>query len=351
MNISVIIADKNMDYLSRISEFLQQYDNLTISICSDGDKFQSIIDAGRYDVALFDPDISEDRIIFGNVKLALCLYSDEARNLGLYTDMTKVMKYQRISHIYKNIVREYADKAGYAADFDKSQNTHIISVFSPIGGSGKTVIALAVASGLVGIGKSALFVSMEQLSSSVEVNAKYENGLISLIEAASEPEDKVDFGSKVIGLAKEGMNGMSYVEGFDRIVDYDAVSSDDIEAVLTRIKRAGLYDYIVVDLESRLGDIEKSVISLSDHIVVVERPGELPSKKMQLFAEQAVTGEYKGKMVRVGNFAENNSSYTVTFDAPIISLVHNYGNLPLRNMIGAIISNGELDVRQIIKAQ
>lgn len=346
MNISIIIADLNRDYLERISEALQQYSDLTISICTDGDQFQSRIDTGRYDVALFDPDISEKPLIFQRVKLAICLYSDGARNRGMYADAVKVMKYQRISGIYKAVIREYAGKAGYSADFDNSQNTRVVSLYSPIGGSGKTAIALAVSTGFVNMGKSVLFLSVEQLGSSFEVNPKHENGLIELVECVE--NEKVDFGAMVKGLAKDGLNGMSYIEGFDRYVDYGAVSAEEVAAVLNKIKRAGIYDVIVLDMESHLGEIEKEVLSFSDHIIIVERAGELSAVKMRLFAEQAITDEYLSKMVRIGNFAENNTNYTTCLNAPMIGVVHNYGNLQLKSMIQAITTNCEIDIEKIL---
>lgn len=59
-----------------------------------------------------------------------------------YAEFAKVQKYQRISHIYKEIIREYADKAGYTVHADRSGNTEMIVFYSPAGGAGKTTAAL-----------------------------------------------------------------------------------------------------------------------------------------------------------------------------------------------------------------
>lgn len=84
MNVSIAIADQNKEYVERLLEVLQQYDELTIHVYTNGQKLQTAMDGGRFDVVLFDPDIAKDRLDFSKVRLAMCLYSDETRSAGLY---------------------------------------------------------------------------------------------------------------------------------------------------------------------------------------------------------------------------------------------------------------------------
>jgi len=342
MNITIAIADSDRDYVERIAEVLQQYAELTIHVYTNGDRLQAAMESKRFDVVLFDPDISREKLSFANVTFPVCLYSDEAHNRGLYADLAKVEKYQRISNIYKEIVREYADKAGYSADFDHSQNTVIAAVYSPVGGSGKTTIALAVASRLVSMGKTVLFVSAEQLSSSLYVNPKQEDGITALVEVAA--DERVNFELKVKGLMKQGLNGMYYIEGFDKIVDYDAVTGSEISDTLDKIRRCGLCEVMVVDMESNLDPVGRAILALADHVAVVEKPGELSAMKMKLFAQQALMNECGRKMVKICNFADNQSRYCNELDMPTVGVVHHYGNLPLTNVIQAMNGNGEITV-------
>lgn len=347
MNISIAVADSDREYVERISEVLQQYSELNIHIYTSGQKLQAAMESIFFDIVLFDPDISEQRLNFTNVKLPVCLYSDKASSCSWYAECAMVMKYQRISKIYKEFIREYADKAGYSADFDNSQNTKILAVFSPIGGSGKTTISLAIAGRLAGMGKTVLFISAEQLGSSAYVNARQEDGITTLVDSAAGGHG--GFELKVKGIMKQGMNGMYYIEGFDRIVDYEAVAGNEMSDVLNKIKRCGICDTIVVDMESNLDAIGKAVFSLADRIIVVEKTGELPSTKMNLFANQAIVGEYREKMMRICNFAENNSVYSTEWNIPDVGMVHNYGNLQLKNIIQAIHGNHEIMVEKILE--
>lgn len=346
MNISIAIADPDMEYAERLSEALQQYAELTVHLYSSSVKLQKAMETKQFDIVLFDPDISKKKLDFPTVKYAVCLYSDEARNKGLYADCAKVAKYQRISSIYKEVVREYADKAGYSADLNRSQRAGTLAVYSPAGGSGKTTVALAVASRLAASGMNVLYIGTEQLGSSSCVNPAQEEGITALVACAA--DEKVSFKMKLTGIMKQGMNGISYVEGFERLVDYDAVSGEEMANVIDKIRRCGLCDVLIIDMESHLDGIGKAVLEAADRIILVEKPGELPAVKMKLFMQQAVINEHKGKLVKVSNFAENRSEYAGCEDIPAAGLVHNYGNLPLKNMIQAINSNSEIAVDSIL---
>lgn len=350
MNISIAIADKDREYAERLSEGLQQYAELTIKRYTSTERLLEAMEVKRekFDIVLFDPDISQTRLTFANVRLPICLYSDEAENRGLYADFVKVLKYQRISRIYKEIMREYADEAGYSPSFHRSLKTKLTAVYSPVGGSGKTTLALALASRMASLGKKTLFVSVEQLNSSFYVNPKQEEGITALVEAAR--NEKVNFEMKLKGTVKQGFNGMFYLEGFERIVDYDAVTDSELTDTLDKIRSCDACDVVVVDMESNLNAMGERILEMADHIVLVERPGELPVEKTRLFARQAVMNEHRGKMLKLHNFAEDRSRYCPDLELPLIGTIHTYyGNLPLKDMIKNIVSSKEFQVDKLIR--
>ena len=92
-------------------------------------------------------------------------------------------------------------------------------------------------------------------------------------------------------------------------------------------------------------------MKLSDKIIVTEKPGELCSMKMQLFLRQGIVNEHKKKMILVRNFAENNSTYCQQSTLDAAGLIHNYGNLQLKNILHAIEKNGEMDITGILEMQ
>ena len=346
MNISVAIASSDREYMERLSEALGQYEELAIHVYTGRETLTAAMESNHFDVLLFDPDLSEDRLPFQHVELPICSYSDEAKNTGLYPEEVKTEKYQRVSNIYKQIIREYAERAGEALEPDRSQKTVCIAVYSPIGGSGKTAASLAVGSRLAKQGKSVLFFSAEQLDSSSYINPRKEEGLVALIEAAS--DKKVNFELKLKGLLKTGNGGISYLEGFERLADFDAVTAEEMKELLMKIRRCGLCDVLVIDMESSLHALSRTILEFADKIVIVERPGELSGVKMELFAKQALVNEYKKKMVLIRNFAESGSRYSNALSVPEAGTIHNYGNLTFSALLNAIEANGEIRTEKLV---
>lgn len=347
MNISIAIADTNRDYLERLGAVLQEYEDLSVSIFTSAEILERTLQSKRFDIVLFDPDLSDAKIAFYNTKLAICLYSEDARNTALYSECSKVIKFQRISKLYKDIIKEYADKAGYVPDFDSSQNTKMIAVYSPIGGSGKTTIALTLASMFSSLGENVMFLNMEQLDSASCVNVHVEDadGITVLLESLDE---NTNFGLKLKGITQKGLNGMSYIEGFERIVDFNSISKEEVQTVLEKIIRYGNYDVVIVDMESRLDDIGQAVFEQADKIIVVEKSGEIAIRKMNLFAQQAIACEYEGKMCKIINFAENNTKSENQLDVPCVGKVYNYGNQSLKNIIQMISTKAAINPNTIM---
>ena len=124
MNILLAIADSNKEYLRKISEELQGYSDLTIYVYTSADKLENAMENESFDVVMFDPDLSESRINFSRVKMPICLYSEEAENTSLYKECAHISKYQRISKIYKDMIRAYAEKAGYSLFCQDWQQEH-----------------------------------------------------------------------------------------------------------------------------------------------------------------------------------------------------------------------------------
>jgi len=342
MNISIAIVDKNREYLDRLVEVLQEYKELTVSLFTSAERLEQVLQTKKIDIVLFDPDISEDEVKFNGCGLGICLYSDEAQNTTLYSDVPKVLKYQRVSMLYKEIVKLYAEKANISFDFGDLKTTRMLAVYSPIGGCGKTTIALAMASKMASYGKNVLYLNLEQLSSSVCVNPAKEDGLISLVEAVNE---NVNFELKMKGLMKKGINGILYVEGFERIVDYNTVTQEEARNVLDNIRKSDVCDIVIVDMNSYIDNIGRVVFDMANDIIVVERPGELAEQKINMFAQQALTLEHVNKICMVTNFAEGNSG---SAGADRIGRVRNMGNQPVKTIIQAICSNNEIQINSFM---
>lgn len=346
MNISIAILDTNKKYVERLVEGLQKYDDLFVSVFTSVERLEQTLNTKKIDIVLFEPGISEEKIYFANVKMNLCFYSADAANMSLYADYKKVIKYQRISKLYKDILKLYADMAGYADKFDKFQSTRLIGVYSPIGGCGKTTVALALASKLVSYGKKVLFLSMEQINGSAGIHPHVEEGIIMLVDTINENSN---FELKLKGSVKEGIHGITYLEGFERIVDYNTVTKNELKEIMVQIRKFSDADVVVFDMNSYIDDLAQVIFENVDNILVVERSGELAEKKMEFFAQQALVCEYLEKMCKIANFTDGNVDIIGKLDVPAMGRIKNYGNLPTQKLVQTLCTNNDINVSAWVK--
>ena len=342
MNISVAIVDSDRDYAERLMGGLENYPDLSLSVFFSGEKFQTALEKNKYDIVVFNPGSSEETLHFGTTKLPVCLCSNESDKAGLYEGTALMIeKYQRISTIYRQIMAAYADKAGIDIVTGSGAKTKLVTVYSPIGGSGKTTVAYAAAMTLAGAGKRVLYMNLEAISSMTAILPAKERGIVDLIEAV---EKDVNFSVMLKGTVEEGLGGVNYVGGFNRVADYRSVTESEIESLLTHIKNAQDFEYVILDTASDTGVITRVALNISDKILLVEKPGDLELAKMQIFTEQAIYLDNAWKMVRVCNFADGRTRYSDLGEMAEAGTIQDYGNYQVKGMLQNIMANASIRV-------
>lgn len=346
MNIKIAILDSDINYLERLSGVLQQYDELLVSVFTKKETLEQAMEQNAFQIVLFYPDVSENRICFGEEVMPICLCDDEVKNWKLYPQMAVIQKYQRISSIYKEILKcyaEYADDNGM--DFYREGSAKTIAVYSPVGGSGKTTIALAIAKKLHGMNKRVLFLSVEQLDGATVYFPVKEEGITRLIETLN---GNNNFRMTLKGILKENAEGLLYIEGFEKLVDYEDVSREEIETVINKIKQCDVCDYLIIDTGSCLDEITKTVLETVDKIVLVQRNSENADAKMKLFDRQVWVSEQKERMCVVKNFAEQNKKGYELPQLPIVGVVHNYGTILSNDLLNYIEQENGIQMQLLL---
>ena len=113
MNIKIAILDIDIDYLERLSGVFQQYDELSVSVFTRTESFQQTSELEDFQIVLFNPDIAAQQLVFPQKVMPICLCTQESANRQMYQTIPAVQKYQRISSIYKDVIKNYA---GYVKD-------------------------------------------------------------------------------------------------------------------------------------------------------------------------------------------------------------------------------------------
>lgn len=342
MNISIAIVDSNDTYRERLSVGLERYKELKLSIFSTVDKLIKSVNNKKIDVVLFDPDIINEKLVISNARLMICL-CDEASNNAMFYDesVPKIAKYQRVSEIYRVICDEYANKIGGGVSFTDISKIQTIMVYSPIGGAGKTILAYLIAAEFAKKGIPTLYLSFEMFSSAEAFLPKEDRSIVELFEIL---DKNVNFELKLKSAIRKSDEGVYYLSGFTKMADYCSVTADEIKVVLNNIKATGLFERIVIDTSSVIDNVARTVSESSDHMVLVEKPGEIAKAKLTLFAEQPFYQDNLEKMVSIINFAESSTLKNSLLNLQSIGMIHNQGNLQMKSIIQSVLVSKSIDV-------
>lgn len=308
MIIKVAIADKNKEYLERLVNGLERYPDISLAVYSDEESLEQAFQEKKYDVFLFDPAVYTKPAEYYQARADLKILLDDNEKLvtDVYADAKRVDKYQRVSIIYKKILELYSSVCGRDVSKDDG-DTSIIAYYSPIGGAGKTTLALISATKYAQNGKRTFYISFEDIAS--EDCYLPQDGEDGLSELMCHIERNTNLTMKIQSMLKSRNNNLFYLNHFNTPNDIYDMHVDELQELVTVICNTGLFDVIIIDMGTAMDEKNRALFDKADKIVIVERTDKISARKLSCFYEQQhIMNEYGDKMVRVINFDQGQKT-------------------------------------------
>ena len=340
MVIRVALACGDEKYLERLVSGLEKIKNLDLAIFSDVESLSRGLAARHYDVFLFTTDIFDREMDYLNVKADLKLLLDDEEKVisSTFADAKRIRKYQRISLIYKNILDFYSEICGKDA-LSGNSVSKIVTFYSPIGGAGKTTVALVSAEKFAQHGNRTFYISLEDIASEdCYLQQGAEKGISDLMRYV---DSNTNIGMKIEGMLKNRGANFYYLNHFTSPNDMYDMTAEDIHNLLTAIQKTGLFDVIVVDTSTCLEKKNLAVFEISDRIVVVERTDEISARKMNCFyTMHHILNDYSYKMIRIVNF-DNGISNAIETNIPELGRIGDVQNMDASNVISVLANSSK----------
>lgn len=280
MKIKLLIGTSDTDYMEHLSNVLSEKyaDTFEVSACSSVELLEGLLADKKIDVLLIEPGfmpcIDPDL-----ARLILVLLDNSIIATDNYEDFKKIYKYKRISFMVGEILENYAAISENASGFSIDR-AHIVAVWSPRGGAGKTAVSLAYAARKVADGKSAVYLDLENFSS---IGTYFPNSGKSI----STVFDKLDLNLEVLlkGIRRtDSGSGITYFCGPENFEDLNILTVDEIETLINAC--AAGTDELVIDLSSQCDQKVQKVFEMADIVLIVCDSSNTSILKLNQFLNQ-----------------------------------------------------------------
>ena len=337
MIIKMAIADSNEEYLQRLLNVFEEYEELNLSIYTEKYALETALASKKFDIVLFDASLYDGQTAINRSSLAIMLMDESQGVPENCRDIPKINKYQRISRIYQQILALYAEVCKETGNVLGQRSVSMIAFYSPVGGAGKTTLSLVAASKLAMQGYSTFYLNLEDVASDECYLPQNKEKGLSEIAAILGTDVKVSM--KIQSLLQSKAENFYYVNHFDSPNDIYEMKGEKLTELLNQVGKSGLFDYVIVDMGVEMNERLQSIFEEVHKIVLVDKPDVISVAKMNRFLSQAhIINNYGKKMCRLLNFDNGRGTEAAT-DIPRIGRIGVAQNMDSGQLISMLASN------------
>lgn len=322
--IRIVVADSDEFYLNRIVNYLIERTNtFDVQSFTIRESFIRYIEnnANKIDIVAVSEDMSDRRISESSIPAKILLTD------GSYSEVSGfdiINKYQKAENFINGMLMIYAEKTGRMdAVSAGDKETKVIGYFSPVGGSGKTTLALVSAAALARKGKRTFYLNLEKINSSATILDPAPTGTMSDVYLAKKTKG-ANVGLKIIANKyMSPVSGINYINPSESSLELNELTSTEIHGLIKEFDGLGEFDYVMVDMDSEMNGDNIKILDACDKIVVPFTPEQLSLSKIgSFFREVGIhdeLAEIRGKMVAVLNKAMPNAIIPgeITYEASV----------------------------------
>lgn len=301
--INMVIADSDKHYVESLIRFLSENysSKIRLNYFTDGIYLYDYLENGgqKADILLVGSSLLNPSHDLPNAGLVAVLSSGSVETDD--TDYAIVNKYQTGDKLLNAVFNLYAERFPneiHVTYGDKQ--TKAIAVFSPVGGVGKSTIAVALAAALAGKGKKVFYLNLENIQSTPAffecINQQTFTDILYFLK------DK----HKALGLKIEGVKqvdaatGVHYFNPPESIWDIEEVKPEEFRHLLNQIRDTNKYDVVIVDMSSQLNCSSISIMDTCNEIIVVMNPGFASRIKIEALIKELKIVENRAQVNILG---------------------------------------------------
>lgn len=287
--IHLIIADRDEAYVDGIANYIvNNYSHrFQVSSFTEKEYLLNYLSSNKkeVDILLICHEWYIDSISKDEIGTTIILSGGMLTNEVI--DCEVINKYQRGDKLVSSILNCFAEvnpNKYYISDKDKK--TKVIAVYSPIGGAGKTSIAVGCSIKSAEDGKSVFYLNLENIqSTSYFFDCENSQSISNILYYIKEKKKNITL--KIEGIrCIDPQYDIHYFSPPDSYIDLDEMSVDEMQYLLDKLKMSKDYDEIFIDMSSTLDEKNVSVLNASDQIILVLGQDDVAMTKINSFMNE-----------------------------------------------------------------
>lgn len=330
----VVIADSNEDYVVSLEEkFMEEFgEKVELEVITEKSYFEEYFAEKRMvEVLIVEEAWYFTELQNQNVKNIFVLQENFTGVTEKDSMVKKIEKYSSTNKIYQQVMdsNNCLEKIKTEKELSK---TKVIVVYSPMGGVGKTTLALGIGS-YIGTEKKVLYINAERMNT-FQHHFKSEETIPNRVAMGLMASD--DLYLKIKGVI--GVEEIDYLYPFTMALSSLGLEYSIYNKIIEAVKEAKEYDYVIVDTDT-VFDREKAwMIAKADKVVLVGKQGKETAHAMAVLSKNMDYDSMEKYFYICNNYDENRQRERFS---------EVYENCPVRDVVKHIAGIEEYGLQQL----
>ncbi|RDW21714.1 AAA family ATPase [Oceanobacillus chungangensis] len=266
----IVVADGNLDYVESLAAYLrtaEESSRFVVTYFTSREKLEFYLaEEENIDILLISPEI-----YYNGLKVlhdTSVIFLDDDKLTVDRSDQNSLYRYQRLGQLVSGMLAIYYDRNLTAGKYlARSKQTQVLSVYSPVGGSGKTAVAVNLSKQLALNNAKVFYLNLELINTTSLYFSSNDDDPSLQVFYYVKSESPLLL-SKIEALKK--YDPYSMVDYFDIAINAEELlefNESDVKRLINGIVETGSYDYIVVDLDSSLHERNIAALKECDQVV------------------------------------------------------------------------------------
>lgn len=283
---NIVIADPDTEYIKSYEEelILRFEQAADIQIITEPEYLENYFRLHRdIDVLLIAKEFYGEYLKEHNISHMMIVNAKKNIDPAAEDSERHILKYRSRGELLDFVEKSLANESEPASfeevepQKEEKSKTTVVSVYSPIGGSGKSLASIALAKKLKKLGESALVIGCDDLQSFGAFLDTRENADPELALRLQEITEGTYW-----SILKNIYHGeVTCLLPFEKPLCELGIKSYQLYDLIMLLKEKGDFSFIILDLGSSMDKVVQTMIALSDHVILITEPKMISCRMME----------------------------------------------------------------------